>query len=265
MKFYSSEGVEHVTPADKVIELEQAETAVDTEREWTIEREVFTRLCAHWFSAGPHPEEVLQRVFAATADRRPDLLGELTRHEITLAREESMRGRRWRLRALFAGRGEDWRVRYAAIVSTLSVAFAEANRPEIERMTLSEALCVGACRTEPREATETLSRVLERLFCTGCDPRCVVQQTFALTGWLFRDLQLNMSLDGLGKLFGEQRATQSWRSKIYVEGMLREAGFRGCKAGWQKPESAVDSYRNAAKGNQNRRNGRRFHSQTTKH
>lgn len=227
------------------------------DRDWIIEKEVFTRLCKHWFSAGPQPEEVLQRVFAATADRRPDLLRGLTPREIELGRQESKNGRRWRIAALFPS-DEAPRERYSAITRTLAAAFAGARRPEIPRVTFNEALCVSPTGHEPLEATETLSRVLETIFANGSDPRAVAQRTFSLVGWLFRDLQLNMSLDALGKLFAEERATQSWRSKVFVEAMLRNAGFRGCKAAWQKPESAVRTYSEKALGNTNRRRKRRF-------
>lgn len=245
-------------PCDKTVFSEwsaaqRAECAEEPEheRDLSLEREAFSRLCKHWFSAGPHPEEVLQRVFAATADRRPDLLRGLTAREIRLGREESSRGRRWRLQALFPGE-DGLRQRYREIVGTLGAAFSGARRPEIPRVTLAEALCVARDGTEPQEASETLSRVLEKIFRGGTDPRAVAQYTFALCGWLFRDLQLNMSLDALGRLFAEERATQSWRSKRFVEGMLREAGFRGCKAGWQKTESACGKFRDAAKDNHNR-------------
>ena len=245
-------------PCDKTVfsdwsAAQRAEHVEDEEheRDFRLEREAFSRLCKHWFSAGPHPEEVLQRVFAATADRRPDLLRGLTAHEIRLGREESARGRRWRLQAIFPDE-DGLRRRYREIVGTLAAAFVGAHRPEIPRVTLTEALCVAPDGTEPPEATETLSRVLERIFRGGTDPRAVAQYTFALAGWLFRDLQLNMSLDALGRLFDEERATQSWRSKRRVEGMLREAGFRGCKAGWQKTETAVAKFRTAATGNRNR-------------
>lgn len=252
------------TPADAAIAREEfaerlarEEWLEWLEHAWGVRQQVFKRLCAHWFSAGPSPEEVLQRVFAAAADRRPDLLRGLSRREIDLAREESDRGRRWRLDALFAGRAGDWRTRYREVSQTLRVAFTDARRPEIPRVTLNEALSVGPDESEPEEATETLSRVLETIFRAGAEPRSVAQQAFALTGWLFRNLQLNMSLEALGRLFAEERATQSWRSKVYVEGLLRGAGFKGCKAGWQKPIAACESYRAAARGNQNRRRAAR--------
>jgi hypothetical protein len=233
----------------------------EPEREMTIEREVFVRLCQHWFSAGPQPEEVLQRVFAAAADRRPDLLRGLSKKEIALAREESARGRKWRLQAIFPGNREP-REKYRSLVESLRAAFSGARRPSIERVTLRDALTLGKA-TEPPEATETLSRVLEKIFRGGIDPRAIAQATFALTGWLFRDLQLNMSLEALGNLFDEERATQSWRSKTYIEEMLRAAGFRGCKTAWQKPQSAVAHYAESAQGNTNRRRKRRFSAPLT--
>ncbi len=255
MLYPTSLGVDYRTPAHAAIEREELDAGDG--RDWLHEREVFARLCAHWFSAGPQPDEVLQRVFAAAADCRPDLLRGLTPRAVALAREESPRGKRWRIEAIFSGCGMGFAERYRAITETLRVAFSDARRPVIPRVTLNEALCVGPGGTEPPEASETLSRVLETLFRAGDSPRAVVQQTFALTGWLFRDLQLNMSLEELGALFSEERATQSWRSKVYIEGLLRAAGFKGCKAGWQKPSAACASYAAAARGNQNRRHVRR--------
>lgn len=258
MFFAPVAGADNYTPADSLADREEFD-ATASERTWVVEREVFRRLCVHWFSGGPSPEEVLQRVFAAALARRPDLLTGFTRRETALAVEDSARGLRWRLIALFDGVGLDWRKRYLQTVSTLRVAFEDAGRPELSRLTLSEALGATAAGGEPAEAAETLSRVLETIFRAGNSPRAIAQQTFALTGWLFRDLQLNMPFEALGSLFSETRATQSARSKVYVEGLLKGSGCRGFKAGWQKPAAACDSFSRAAQGNQNRRRTRRFH------
>lgn len=225
--------------------------------EWTIEREVFGRLCAHWFSAGPNPEAVVQRVFAAASSRRPDLLRGMSRRDVELVAEDSARGRRFRFQQLFKGCGAEWRSRYRAIVDTLALAYSKAGRPVIARVTLRDALAVGTDRVEPVEAGETLSRILDLLFIDGPNVRAVAQITFALTSWLSRDLQLNMSLEQLGVLFSETRAAQSWRIGEVIGGLLRRARMGGCKAPWQKSEMANEVYAEVQRGNHNRASGAR--------
>lgn len=228
----------------------------EVERDLAIEREVFSRLCAHWFSAGPNPEEVVQRVFHAALDRRPDLLRGMSTYAVAMATEESSRGRRWRLKQLFADVGSHWRERYRVIVETLAAAFDKAGRPEIPCVTLNEALSAGM-DAEPEGATELLSRVLDLFFALGADLRDVARLAFTWSGWLGRDRQLNMSLEEVGTIFDETRAAQSWRAKEIVEAYLRRAGCRGFRAPWQKGQAAVDAYTAAAKGNHNRANGTR--------
>jgi hypothetical protein len=223
------------------------------ERDLTTERDVFNRLCKHWFSAGPEPEEVVQRVFAAALDRRPDLLAGMKPREVAMATEETARGKRCRLQQIFAGKGSHWRELYHAAVLTLTTAFVDNGRPEIEPMTLNDAIGIGRCGGEPPEATETLSRTLEFIFEDGSALRVVAQRTFALTGWLFRDSQLNMSLEEIGALFDETRAAQSWRSKETVQKRLKKAGCRGFKAPWHPPEDAVRKFQMAQLGNTHRR------------
>jgi len=243
-----AEKEQHLTrESEYLAELEEQET-----RDMTSERDVFCRLCKHWFSAGPQPEEVIQRVFAAAMHRRPDLIVMLTRHELAMATEESARGTRWRLKRIFAEMGGHWRAQYHEICQTLTTAFVDAGRPEIEPVTLNEAVGIGPGGDELQSATETLSRTLEFIFESGSHPRTVAQRTFALTGWLFRDTQLNMSFEQIGALFDETRAAQSWRSKQAVQARLQRAGFRGFKAPWQKPEEAVRKFAAAQLGNTNR-------------
>jgi hypothetical protein len=229
-------------------EAEAVAAAAEAQR-WALAGDVFKALGAHFFSAGPQPEEVMQRVFAAAAARRPDLLDGMSKREIRLACEETPAARKWRVAALFPGE-EDVRARYKAIIGQLRAAFSANRRRLPARVTLNDALTVAG-GVETALASETLSRVLGRIFFEGCDPRAVVQHTFALFGWLGRDMQLNMSFEALGQLFDEQRATQSWRSKK-VEKLLRDAGFRGVNTGWQKPAGAVEKFRQSAKGNRNR-------------
>ena len=72
-------------------------------------------------------------------------------------------------------------------------------------------------------------------------------------------LTLNMSCaqlavlcdDGKGRT-SDGRATQSARIKRLYEEPIRKAGMRGCKAPFQKDQSAVAAYSHAQQGNQNR-------------
>ncbi len=114
-----------------------------------------------------------------------------------------------------------------------------------------------AIRLEGQNAT------LDYIFADGPDPRCVVQRAFALARVRRSELLLNMSLEELGLLIGETRAAQSWRIKKIFSKVLKQAGMKGFKLSWQKSEESVAKYSEAAKGNTNRRGGKKNNQYNT--
>ena len=96
-----------------------------------------------------------------------------------------------------------------------------------------------------KEGPHPLSLV--RNFCgiaKAVRPKCVLNASLAQLAVLCDD--------GKGLHETDGRATVSDRIKRLFEEPIRKAGMRGCKAGFQKNQSAVESYSDAQKGNQNR-------------
>jgi len=84
----------------------------------------------------------------------------------------------------------------------------------------------------------------------------VMRRLYA-TAWAFRkDLIGDMSQRDLAKMFEETPGAMSWRVNRMFTDYFKSAGIRGRLAG-QKPLEAVAKYAEAAKGNQNRKGGKK--------
>ena len=102
------------------------------------------------------------------------------------------------------------------------------------------------------ERTRGMIAMLDYFFADGPHPVKIVKA-------IRPKLTLNMSCAQLAVLCGDGngrssdgRATQSARIKRLYEEPIRKAGMHGCKATFQKDESAVAAYSHAQLGNQNR-------------
>lgn len=105
---------------------------------------------------------------------------------------------------------------------------------------------------------ETIQRVLGFFFAVGPDPLEVVRRVFATAKAVSPELLGDMSLEDIALLCGDGgRATVSARAKRIYNRTLEKAGMKAVKAPYQKSEEAVRTFREAQKGNQNRKNARR--------
>lgn len=106
---------------------------------------------------------------------------------------------------------------------------------------------------------EVFNRMLDFVFQDGPHPGVVMRRLYGLA-WAFRrDLIGEMSQRDLAKLFAETPAAMNWRINRMFTDYLKSAGMRGRLAG-QKTLDAVASYARAAKGNQNRKGGKKSKS-----
>lgn len=105
---------------------------------------------------------------------------------------------------------------------------------------------------------EAFDRMLDYFFADGPHPGTVMRRVFAWAKALRSELLLNMSLDEIGKMFGEGRAAQSWRIKQLVTRPLKASGAKGSHLPWQKSPTAVEKYSASAIGNRNRRGGKKL-------
>ena len=103
---------------------------------------------------------------------------------------------------------------------------------------------------------ETFNSLLDFVFRDGPHPGVVMRRLYA-TAWAFRkDLIGDMSQRDLAKMFEETPGAMSWRVNRMFTDYFKSAGIRGRLAG-QKPLEAVAKYAEAAKGNQNRKGGKK--------
>lgn len=109
------------------------------------------------------------------------------------------------------------------------------------------------------ERTRGMVTMLDYIYADGPHPLAVFRRLVAVVKAIRPKLTLNMSCaqlavlcdDGKGRS-SDGRATQSARIKRLYEDPIRKTGMRGCKATFQKDESAVAAYSHAQQGNQNR-------------
>ena len=104
---------------------------------------------------------------------------------------------------------------------------------------------------------EAFERTMEYFFADGPHPGHVIRRVFALAKASKPQLLLNMSLAEIGLMLGETKAAGSWRIKKLVNGAFEAAGHKGVVLPWQKSATAIENYAEAAKGNTNRRLGKR--------
>ena len=98
---------------------------------------------------------------------------------------------------------------------------------------------------------------LNILFDAGPSPERVLKRLYALVWAVDRERLANMSQTDLAELFRETRAAQQARIKMVYSEFLRRRGYRGTKVPGQKTEGACVKFALGAKGNTNRRCGKR--------
>lgn len=214
-------------------------------------------------SEGPHPAEVMRRVFTLAEECAPELLRDLDIGE-----------RRWL-------RGHDSAAHLKRVALAIRGTRIASRAPREHNEVIAEALVAAASRmrsaaTPARvELTELLNlrpgeeladyeqrqgrlrELLRFIFYFGAAPEVVTRRAFCLAKWrpMTAALILDMSLASLGRMFGETRAAWSWRVKQVVNRFLATQRVRGGKAGFQKSAEACGVYREAQRHNQNRKGG----------
>lgn len=230
--------------------------------------EVFVDALGYFFGGekGAHPAEVTLRVYDLAFELRPRMVGALVPSPVLHA----VRGRvptahRWRVQALidgtrFAHRTPDEHEEVIDATLRLAVARRASGERQVARIDRLDDL-LGNRDGEELAAYEVrlhaLRGLLGFLFDNGGAPGDVTRRVFCLAKWRPSTSALlhDMTLHQLGLMFGEVRATWSWRVKHVINRMLEYRGVKGTQAGFQKSESACDNYAEAQVGNCNRRGG----------
>lgn len=95
------------------------------------------------------------------------------------------------------------------------------------------------------------------LFAKGPSPDRVTKRLYAMTWALNKELLLGMNIRQVSELLGEVRATGSLRINNEFTDYLALWGFKGVRVNGQKSQGSRDIFSQLAKGNTNRRHGRK--------
>jgi hypothetical protein len=100
--------------------------------------------------------------------------------------------------------------------------------------------------------------MMQYCFADGPHPLKVLERVYAVAKAVYPDLILNMSQEALAVLCNDGgRATVSARIKRLYNEPVARAGMNGSHLPWQKSASAVQTYADRQRGNQNRK-GKKF-------
>jgi hypothetical protein len=155
---------------------------------------------------------------------------------------------------------------------TITAGYA-AMRQETPLEALMRAEEEAGGEEEWKIRTEAMIQMLEMILQGGPQPLEIIRMVLGLAKALRPDLIGHLSLEDIALLGADAlqwdqaqgkwvagRATVSARIKRIYNGTLAKAGARAVKAPFQKSEAAVESFREAQKGNRNRTKNRRRRS-----
>lgn len=218
---------------------------------------------AYCFTDGPHPAEVMRRVYELAAVHEPALVRDLPPRVVALLRATASEQHLFRVGLLLVGTQAEHRSAQAherIVQRTLTLAAARRPRTGVARVALAELLHMRADEhLDDYEARmRSLTGLLRFAFYDGPAAGVVVRRVFALAKWrpTSSALLFDMTLAHLGAMFGETRAAWSWRVKRLVNRFLTLANStHGVKAGYQRTDEACAHCASAQRGNQNRIGG----------
>ena len=228
--------------------------------------EVISLAMAYLFGAQPHPERVTLRLYRLTAVVAPELLLPLSYAERAVLVADDEPAREERLWALLRGtriRHRRPETHQRVISGILTVAWDRQRRLEMVAEVPESALTdywaanPGELLSQFEARQAAVRGLLEFFFLDGAQPERAVKRVFMLAKAYFPHLVLRMSLHLLAQLFGQVRATWSWRGKKKLNGFLAARGQVAVKAPYQKSAAVCAKYAAAATGNRNRATGRR--------
>jgi hypothetical protein len=244
------------TPFDEICEAEERVVAQDAEDEiaewWPEACTALDATVDFVFADGPHPADVLWRFWSLAITFRRDEAADWRHADTQLFWQQGRPGSLFRLRLIFSDAKpteSDERIR-----AVLAVASGRARKRYGWQPGATSPRIADLLNPDRWSVTqsETIARLFDFAFAAGTDANRVMKRVYAVTKWLRSDLLMHMSLQQLGDLFDETKASPSWRIKQLVNDALAAIGMRGCNAGWQKRAGAALAYGEVQKGNRNR-------------
>jgi hypothetical protein len=221
-----------MTPAEAVMEAEEAEERAEEVERQRVRQEVFAGLLGYLFAEGPDPALLRERIEGFYVAVVPQLLPRI-------------HGPR------------EW-VGRAAVVEVLRRRMGAADVGEGRG-----ALATWWRQLEGMEDGQTVARTLALmgglLLSEGTTWRLVTSTALCLAKALRPQLVGGMSLEDIAVLSGDGggRATPCDRIQRLYNERVAAAGARACRVHFQKTAGVVEKYREAQAGNANRRRKRR--------
>lgn len=261
--------VEFIDPQDPASVLEAKE---DQERGGASQRatdgreDVLEMLLGYLMADDPHPAHVLRRLWLAICELAPHLKAGVMFHEAALLSDQSEIGHAWRVRLLVRGTRKAKRqpsVHDAIVRQAMAAAFARRKNFVLTRQITLDTIS----RLQPGEgvpqfgARQAATVALLQFFYVASHargstelprPEAVLRQVYLVAKSLTPQLILHMSLQQLGDMFGQERATWSYRGKHKLAAFLAARGAQGYRAPHMKSDAACASYAASARGNRNR-------------
>lgn len=231
--------------------------------------DIASLLMGHLFGEGPHPERVTLRIYRLTGTLAPEMLRSLPSPERILLEADDDLARDERVRLLLRGTRIARRrpeAHQRAIRELMAAAWSrQKNLALAGEVPAAAIIGYGAGVLADRLETlaefqvrqEAIVALLQFFFQDGPQPERVAKRVFMVAKAYFPPLVLRMSLQQLAEMFGQVRATWSWRGKKKLNGFLSARGALAVKAPYQKSDAVCVKYAAAAVGNRNRATGRR--------
>lgn len=206
------------------------------------------------FEAGPRPHLVMKRLVSCTATAFG--LGPVLTPVLTSAERAAVSvvgGERECLKVLGVSMNE--------VHDALAKAYRRKGRTW-DPLTEPTSLDVMTSREDSMEPDESLVRAravelwLRRIWESGVNFSDALKHLLTDVRAFAPELLLNMTGEEIAALFGQGRASESWRVKHRVNDVLARAGFRNPQLRHQKSQTACRTYARVQRGNSNRVKGR---------
>jgi hypothetical protein len=228
--------------------------------------DVAAMLMQHLFDDGPHPAHVTMRLYRLTEAVAPELLRALPWAERRALPVADPSLHEWRLGILLRGTRIAKRrpaTHQAIVREVLAAAWAKHRSLLMVREVPAAALTDYQAADRHEVLSQFMARreavvgLLSFFFHDGPAPQVAVRRVFMVAKAFYEALVLGMSLEQLGRMFGQTRATWSWRGRKKLNAFLAARGVQAVQAPYQKSAGTVEKLAIAARGNRNRATGRR--------
>jgi hypothetical protein len=228
--------------------------------------DVLEALLGYLMADDPHPAHVLRRLWLAIDELAPHLKAGVLFREAALLTDASEIGHAWRVKLLVRGTRKANRgpsMHDAIVRRVMAAAYARRKGFVLSRQITLDTIA----RLQPGESVPQFGArqaatvaLLQFLYVASHAsgtrdlprPEAVLRQVYLVAKSLTPHLILHMSLQNLGDMFGQERATWSHRGKHKLAAFLAARGAAGFLAPHMKSQQACATYAAAQRGNRNR-------------